>query len=219
MTPNSFFGPKIGQSLLLPGQSEIYRGQCVQSVGLWVQALGLTFPTYSSAYLYFVNGIPGYTKIPAGTPIKEADIIVWRKDFPPAIFTNPDGSKSYNGHIDVASADGSLGSFSAYDQNWKPLVVAHIQHNDNNNNYIAGYLRRIDMLTPAEVNQLTQIAFNRPAHEDEKSVYSTIPTDEALQRILDGEENIQLRTDAQAYRDGNTVAYIPYTGSQLFVKK
>lgn len=78
-------------------------------------------------------------------------------------------------------------------------------------------VKEIDMLTPAEVNQLCQIAFNRPAHDDEKSVYSTIPTAEALQRILDGGENKSLRTDAQAYRDGGAVKYVPVT-DQLFKK-
>lgn len=82
-------------------------------------------------------------------------------------------------------------------------------------------IKESDMLTPAEVNQLAQIAFNRPAHDDEKSVYSSIPSAEALQRILDGAENKSLRTDAQAFRDGqqSTSQYVPYTGSPLFTKK
>lgn len=152
MTPTSFFAPKMGQSLLMPGVSEVYRGQCVMSVGLWVQALGLKFPTYPSAYLYYQNGIPGYTKIPAGQPIQEADIIVWREDFPPAIFKGVG-----NGHIDVADAPGTLHSFTAYDSNWSPpLKLNRILHTGNDNNYIAGYLRRSEVFTQDNYNAISR---------------------------------------------------------------
>lgn len=135
MSPDAFFTPLVGQSLLIPGQDERFRGQCPQPVGLYVQALGLVFPANGNAYLYWDNGIPGYEKIAAGNPIKEGDIIVWRKDFPPS-----NGS----GHIDVAAQDGTIANFVAWDSNWyPPLKLAKLSHLGNNNNYIAGYLRRI----------------------------------------------------------------------------
>lgn len=151
MNPITFFEPLLGQSLLYPGQNEIYRGQCVQSVMMWIKANGITPPIYPSAADYYTNGVSGYTKIPAGQPIKLGDIVVWRKDFPPS---------GGNGHIDVASADGSLSSFSAYDSNWyPPLKLAHILHTGNNNNYIAGYLRKEeDMITQAFEHELAKLS-------------------------------------------------------------
>lgn len=161
MTPDAFFSPLNGQSLLLPGQSEDFRGQCVQSVGLWVQTLGLKFPAYPFAYLYYQNGIPGYNKIARGAAIKEGDIVIWGPDFP----SSPEA-----GHIDVASSDGTIDSFWAWDSNWSPpLKLNKIHHTGTSNTYIIGYLRKqgdtMDvedlknhiMAVEAQVDQLTKL--------------------------------------------------------------
>lgn len=133
MTPDKFFTPLLGRSLLYPGAAEEYRGQCVQPVLMWMREQGIIPPAYPSAFDYYVLGVPGYDKIPAGAPIKTGDIIVWGSKFPP--------SKG-NGHIDTASANGTLKDFWAYDSNWQPLVLSKVHHNDPENNYIIGYLRR-----------------------------------------------------------------------------
>lgn len=217
MTPDQFFSPLAGQSLLLGGQPEKYRGQCVQSVGLYVQSLGINFPAYEEAYLYWDNGIPGYTHVGAGNPIKQGDLIVWRSDFP----ASPGA-----GHIDVASQDATLASFYAWDSNWSPpLKLERIWHSGNNNNYIAGYLRR----TMGDVNTITPT---------DKEVDDTIN----LTRILAGRPDSDLQALLDLYRPllknnfgAGTVTMlnnfvtdmkpplpadvVPYTGPQLFVKK
>lgn len=139
MTPDSFFTSLLGQSLLYPGIDEKFRGQCVQSVEMWIKALGVIPPKYPSAYMYYTNGVPGFTKVPRGEPIKNGDIIVWGANYPPAIINGVG-----NGHIDVACADGTINDFWAYDSNWKPLVLAKIHHSGSDNNYIIGYLRKED---------------------------------------------------------------------------
>lgn len=134
MKPAQYFEPKLGQSLLYPGQAQKYLGQCVQSVMLWLAATGTTPPAYPSAFMYYLAGIPGYTKIPAGPAIQDADIIVWGSDFPPS---------NGNGHIDVATGDGTLKDFWAYDSNWQPpLKLSKIHHNGSDNRFIIGYLRK-----------------------------------------------------------------------------
>ena len=65
-------------------------------------------------------------------------------------------------------------------------------------------VKEIDMLTPAQVNTLCAIAFNRQARDDEKAVYSSIPIQDALNRIFDGAENTQLRANAQAFLTGSS---------------
>lgn len=160
MTPNDFFSPLEGQSLLIPGEPEADRGQCVQSVGLYVASLGIKFPAYPYAYLYY-NGIPGYQQVGAGNPILEGDIVVWRSDFPP--------SKGA-GHIDVVAQNGTLANFVAWDSNWVPLKLAKVSHFGNDNNYIAGYLRRIggDMpLTPGQIDKLIKMSLNREPTAEE----------------------------------------------------
>jgi hypothetical protein len=166
----------------------------VQSVGLYVQALGLNFPTYGSAYLYYQNGIEGYERVPEGQPIKEGDIIVWRADFPPS---------RGSGHIDVASADGSFGDFTAWDQNWyPPLKLNHIRHNDNNNNYIFGYLRRNDMSTVGEIefHDLYEAFFGPMAINQ--------PTDGDRNRWIGAETNTVLRAMQDDPRHPAWLAYI-----------
>jgi len=135
ITPDQYFTPLKGQSLLYPGQAEKYRGQCVQSVKLWyTEVTGLPAPSHELAYQYYDAGIPGYTKIPAGGPIKTGDIIVWSKYFP----ASPGA-----GHIDVAATDGTVNDFYAWDSNWSPpLKLSKIHHNGHDNNYIVGYLRK-----------------------------------------------------------------------------
>lgn len=164
MSPNAFFGPLDGQSLLIPGQSEIYRGQCVQSVGLYVANLDIAFPAYPQAYMYYQRGIPGYVQVSAGNPIKQGDIIVWRADFP----ASPGA-----GHIDVAAQDGTLANFVAWDSNWyPPLKLAKLSHLGNNNNYIAGYLRREEEVMTEDGVRYGYLAITRKLTTDKDAGYT-----------------------------------------------
>lgn len=212
MSPNDFFSPLEGQSLLIPGQDERFRGQCPQPVGLYVQALGLTFPAYIDAYLYWDKGIPGYTKVQVGNPIKEGDIIVWRADFPPSL-----GS----GHMDVAAQDGTLANFVAWDSNWyPPLKLAKLSHLGNNNNYIAGYLRRqgADMVVSQSVAEKIVTYFYRLGTGN----YPTPGQAEYwVPRVRDVPTGIdELGTALLAAQVPPTPSdYVAYTGEQLFVKK
>lgn len=140
MTPADFFNPLLGQSLLYPGQSEFYRGQCVQPVMMWIREQGIEPPVYPSAYMYYERGVIGYQKILVGSPIQDGDIVVYSKKFPPA---------NGNGHIDVATG-GTNKDYWAYDSNWnQPLKLTKVHHNGSDNQYIIGYLRR-ENVEPAD---------------------------------------------------------------------
>lgn len=131
MTPDYFFTPLKGQSLLYPGSDEEYRGQCTQSARLWIKQEGVNPPAYGSAYLFYDNGVPGFTKIPRGQPIKTGDLVVYSKAF------------GGNGHIDVASSDGTITDYWGWDSNWNPLLKLNkVHHNGSDNQYIVGYLRK-----------------------------------------------------------------------------
>lgn len=133
MTPAQFFDPQLGESLAYPGQ-EKYRGQCVQSVMLWLAATGTTPPVYLYAHEYYDNGVPGYTKIPAGGAIEDGDLVVYSGALPPS---NGDG------HIDVATGSGTATNYTGYDQNWnEPLKLTKVVHNGSDDKYILGYLRK-----------------------------------------------------------------------------
>lgn len=215
MNPNDFFIPLEGQSLLYPGQNEIYRGQCVQSVMLWLKATGTEPPIYSSAYLYYVNGIPGYEQVPVGQPIKAGDIVVWRKDFPPS---------GGNGHIDVATGDGTINSFTAWDSNWyPPLQLKPITHNQQiYNQYIAGYLRKggsmaADSLNEGEITAIYQLAFdNGDVPADLINAYKGKPLDGLLQQLQSDPSYAKHYEEVNNPKSDN---YKPYDGSELFVKK
>lgn len=143
MSPDSYFTPLKGQSLLIPGQNENVRGQCVQSAGLWIMQQGLKLPAYTYAYMYWDNGVSGMDKIPAGQPIRQGDTVIWGKNFP---------SSPGAGHIDTASADGTLQDFWAWDSNWgsPSLKLNKIHHTGTANNYIVGYLRKKGVGMPNE---------------------------------------------------------------------
>jgi hypothetical protein len=123
-----------GQSLLVPGEPEDNRGQCVQ----WVDyALNDSEFGYGMPY-HYGNAIdwwyqPGelldnFDKISDGTT-KKGDFV---------IFNTLVGSQF--GHIDLAGEDGSYDSFLGYDSNWnKNLTVHRVQH--TNANYVLGVLR------------------------------------------------------------------------------
>lgn len=213
MTPDSYFSPLQGQSLLYPGQSESLRGQCVQSVMMWLKETGTEPPIYPSAYQYFDKGIPGYTKMNADL-IQEDDIIVYSKNFPPA---------GGNGHIDVAAQDGTRTDYWGWDSNWTPLKLERIHHNGSDNQYIVGILRKENMgLTHDQVAKIC-VGFTNLQPEVSSAFMNNIGQD--LDTVLNNFENYtehkNLLLDAQAYRNGQTAPsnVVPYSGPQLFVKK
>lgn len=213
MTPDTYFAPLKNQSLLYPGQSQVYRGQCVQSVMLWLKATGTEPPVYPSAYQYFQRGIPGYTKIPAGQPIKAEDIVVWRPDFPPAI-TGGVG----NGHIDVAAQDGTAQDFWAWESNWSPpLRLNRIRHNGPDNSYIFGYLRKEEnMLDEEAANLLADTLRYNPgvgADPGFKSSFIGKPLKQVLVEFQGSQEFKDRRAQLGATGD-----FEPVT-EQLFKKK
>lgn len=229
MSPNAFFTTLEGQSLLIPGQAERFRGQCVQSVGLYVQSLGISFPAYQFAYLYYDNGIPGYKKVGAGNPIKEGDIIVWGKNFP----ASPGA-----GHIDVAAQDGTLANFVAWDSNWyPPLKLAKLTHIGNNNNYIAGYLRREDPVQQISLSTARILYFSVVGRDGQQGrpnaatgecdgelntyVVGKPLTNEFLSSLWNSPESDNYRNKVvpAAFNAEANAGFTPYTGSQLFVKK
>lgn len=168
MTPSEYFDPLLGQSLYYPGEQR-YKGECPQTVLLFLAATGTTPPIYPFAYQYYEDGIPGYTQIPAGPAIQDGDIIVWGSDFPPS---------GGDGHIDVATGDGTIEDFWGYDSNWTPpLTLSKIHHVGPNNNYIVGYLRKEEDMqpTPKQVGDIYTAMTGNDISQEDLNFYITAP--------------------------------------------
>ncbi len=213
MTPDSYFTPLNGQSLLYPGQAEKYRGQCVQPVQMWLKATGTEPPVYQYAYQYYDKGIPGYTKIPAGGPIKTGDIVVWGKNY---------AASKGAGHIDVATQDGTLQDFYAWDSNWiTPLKLGRWHHNSSSNQYIVGYLRKEgDMPATRQdiINAYNGVmAYNPSEAEIQSYLASHKDRGQVWQEIYD--YAVHEKKDYFAYKAAHDAGVVPYSGPQLFIKK
>lgn len=146
MTLDQCYRSNEGQALLIPGGGADNNGQCAQ----WADTV--LHDVYGLPYVYtpaaldwwqnfgsFPQLAANFEQIPAGQPIKAGDFI-----FYDARVGAPEG------HVDVASRDGQLSDFWAYDSNWGGSAyrnadgypVLHEQHhNDKYNNYIVGYIR------------------------------------------------------------------------------
>lgn len=148
-----------GTSVLVPGGGAGNQGQCEQWADLVLnQVYGLSF-VYTPAALdwwYSADALgltEHFDKIPFGEPIVQGDYIIY------------DGRVgSADGHIDVASENGTVKAFWAYDSNWggSPFVVNgypvlhEVFHMDEYNNYIVGYLRlKGSIMNEAQATQLS----------------------------------------------------------------
>lgn len=145
MSIDDFIAKYSGQKTLIPGQPEIYRGECVQLVGLYVNEVdNMPFPAYPSAKNYWFNGIDGYDKIPTGQETR-GDIVVY------------DGHGMYvDGHIAISMGDGQV-----FEQNADPdHSPAHIS--SRSRTYLLGSLRKkgINVLPPDYVKVTDGDVFN-----------------------------------------------------------
>lgn len=122
MTIDEFVELEKGKKHLIPGQSEIYRGQCVQLIGIYTKAVfNQDLPPHPIAKDYWTNGIPEWEKV--SSPQK-GDIVVY------------DGHTGYSdGHIAIYY-DGRV-----FEENADPDgSAAHLAIRTNT--YLLGYLRK-----------------------------------------------------------------------------
>lgn len=72
---DQFITNETGKKHLIPGQSEEYRGQCVQLIGVYLlEVYGQTLPIHPNAKDYWTYGIPGWDK--TTTPLR-GDIAIY----------------------------------------------------------------------------------------------------------------------------------------------
>lgn len=114
---------ETGKKHLIPGQNEIYRGQCVQLIGVYLpQVFNQTLPIHPNAKDYWTYGIPGWDRV-TGTPQK-GDIAV------------------YNGH--TGFPEGHIAIYydgRVFEENADPDgSAAHLAIRTNT--YLLGYLRK-----------------------------------------------------------------------------
>jgi len=131
-----------GQSVLVPGEPESERGQCVQWADYVLHDVyGLPYH-YGNAIDWWNNPkellTENFNKISDGS-IKKGDFVIFNTNV-----------GSVYGHIDVAMQDGSFNNFQGSDSNWGGNKTVHlVQHNA----YVLGALRKkgsSNMLYPNE---------------------------------------------------------------------
>ncbi len=131
MTLDQEFAQYQGQSVLVPGEPEPERGQCVQWADFVLRDVyNLPYHYGNAIDWWFAPGdlLNHFDQITDGS-IRKGDFV---------IFNTQVGS--VYGHIDVAMQDGSVGAFQGSDSNWGGNLTVHlVQH--NNANYIFGSLR------------------------------------------------------------------------------
>jgi hypothetical protein len=154
MNPDQWFQARQGQSLLVPGEPESLRGQCVQAADYALnEVYGFSYH-YGNASEWWTN--PGdlsqhFDKITDGS-IKKGDFVIYSSSLP--------GSGGA-GHIDVAAQDGKTSNYMGYDSNWGGNKTLHqVTHNGSENQYILGSLRLkgADMATTADHDMVERLA-------------------------------------------------------------
>lgn len=175
-----------GQAVLAPGGGAGNQGQCLQWSDIVLnEVYGLPFIYTPAALDWWVKaGSLGLTvhfnKIPAGSPVKKGDFVIYD-----ARVGAPEG------HIDVASNDGSYNDFTAYDSNWGGKAfynsagyptLHEVRHNDKYNGFIVGYLRS------KEANVLPDFN-NGDAENLFVAMYGNRPTPEQIAAFVDWAKN------------------------------
>lgn len=153
MTLDQFIANETGKKHLIPGQSEVYRGQCVQLIGVYLpDVFGEVLPIHPNAKDYWTFGIPGFDKVPAGSQQK-GDITVY----------NGHGAFP-EGHIAI-----SLGGNAVFEENADPDgSPAHV-FNNRSATYLLGALRKGgDMpLTDGQLDRLIKGMLGREPTQEE----------------------------------------------------
>lgn len=133
MTLDQCYAKYQGQSVLVPGAQEIYRGQCAQWADLVlneVYGMPYRWGDDADAINWWLD--PGtllaqFIQVPPGVA-KKGDFVVWGT-----------GVGSVDGHIDVCMQDGSPSGFKGADTNWAGNKTVHMVQHDYK--YVLGYLR------------------------------------------------------------------------------
>lgn len=148
---DQFVANEAGKKHLIPGQSEIYRGQCVQLIGVYLKAIyGQDLPAHPNAKDYWASGIPGWSRISSAP--QNGDIAV------------------YNGH--GAFPEGHIGIYyngQIFEENADPDgSPAHLFNRANT--YLLGYLHKQgeDMAT---IQQLQQDLANATAAAEARAAF------------------------------------------------
>lgn len=141
-----------GQSVLVPGEPDSERGQCVQWADYVLHDVyGLPYH-YGNAIDWWNNPkellTENFVKIGDGS-IKKGDFVVFNELV-----------GSVYGHIDVAMADGNVTNFTGSDTNWGGNLTVH-EVNHVNKSYVLGSLRikEQDMPTLATLYDCRRLDF------------------------------------------------------------
>lgn len=132
MTLDEEFTKYQGQGVLVPGEPEDERGQCVQWVDFVLHDVyGLPYH-YGNAIDWWNNPgelLTNFDKVTDGS-VKKGDFVVFNTQV-----------GSVYGHIDVAMQDGTTANFQGADSNWGGNLTVHlVQH--SNQSYVLGSLRK-----------------------------------------------------------------------------
>lgn len=211
------FAQNQGKALLVPGGGAGNEGQCVQ----WADTV--LHDVYGLPYVY-ANAIDWWP-LPqslAGKFVQVTDGSIKKGDF--VIFNQKVGS--VYGHIDVAMNDGSVNGFTGADSNWGGNKTVHLVNHSGQAGYIIGALRPkgADMSDIADHDFVADACVGMMNVQPETNqVYMNnigLPKSQVLKNILNYQQSVNLRLDAEAYRAGqkaavNKQAVIDYINKNL----
>lgn len=175
MNLDQFIAQEKGKKHLIPGQSEVYRGQCVQLIGIYLETFGIELPVHPNAKDYWTYGIPGFDRVSAPEP---GDIAVY------------DGHGAFpEGHIAICANNGWV-----FEENADPDdSPAHLA--SRSNTYLLGYLRKGEDM--GRIEDLEQLANDR--QEALVKVAKTVSVDykdfNDLPQVIANIKNEQSRID------------------------
>lgn len=202
-----------GQSLLVPGEPEYNRGQCVMwaDFALNDSEFGYGLPYhYGNAIDWWYNPgelLENFDKITDGS-IKVGDFV---------IFNTQVGS--LYGHIDLAMQNATVVSFMGADSNWRGNKTVHpVQH--GNPSWILGSLRyknqEDEMPNDGDVDNAYLQINGRKATDDEKKVYTSKPWS-AGDGLYYGKVQVDVRNLQEALKNAQNGNFVP-VGEQLYKK-
>ena len=150
MTLDTFVTNETGKKHLIPGQAEIYRGQCVQLIGIYLlDVFNQTLPAHPNAKDYWAYGIPDWVKV---TAPQDGDIAIYR------------GHDVYpEGHIAIVYHG------EVFEENADPDgAPAHLF--SRSSTYLLGYLRKEGTsVTNQELHDLGTAVYRTCLHREPES--------------------------------------------------
>lgn len=211
MSLDDEFNTYKGKGVLVPGQKEIYRGQCFQ----WFDFV--LHDVYGLPYFYAPDAVNiwqnkgnynlgqyfNFIAYNPTMPIKKGDFVIYGP-----------GVGSPSGHVSIALQDGQGNNYLGADTNWGHNLTVHAQpHNDTYNQYILGVLRlKGDNMpdngipTSTQVGQLYPVLVGRNPTQDELNLAVGLNWFDWLKYLLPGVQTLR-NTVANLEKDRDTNLY------------